>query len=180
MATTDDVIKSGVIFRVLAAVNPVTWNRISFWTLASDVIFVNEQDLEGTTKTLVEKTENLDGISSDVQANSENIAASTELVNGLNNPMPITITTSMWSTNTTEYNGSSYYVYTYQADKVWTAYPIAILAPVNTSFPVPSLEETKQYNNIQHIFANTSENTITFLASKKPTINLKIVVKGVA
>ena len=37
-----DIEKTGSIFRVLAAVSPVTWNKISFWGRASDVVFADE------------------------------------------------------------------------------------------------------------------------------------------
>lgn len=179
MATTsNETTKTGVIFRVLAAIAPVTWNRISFWTSAADVHFENSESTEDRVLNLEDRMGNQEGITSDISSSSEKIAASTELVHGLNNPLPITIAVNQWNGATIQENGGTYYTYTYQATKVWTAYPIAILAPLTDAFRIPSPDEQKQYNNIEYVSANTSDNTITFFARKIPNIALKIVVKG--
>ena len=72
MAT--DIEKTGVEFRVLAALSPISWNKLSFWGRAEDVIFADNTTAEN-------KLGAITGITSDVNSVSQTLCASTYLVN---------------------------------------------------------------------------------------------------
>lgn len=181
MSTVNESIRSGVIFRILAAINPVTWNRISFWTKAADVHF-DDANLDDAANSLQNKIGSISGITSDTSSTSPNMAASAEMVNGYNNGAAIVLETTSWSNGTTSVNGTDYYTATVSCGsngKVWTTNPIAILSTTVQNELIPSTAELNAYNNIAYIIADSTNNTVTFYATEKPAVSLKVIVKGV-
>ena len=173
-----EVVKSGVIFRILAAISPVTWNRISFWTKASDVEF-DDNDTSAGSDTLQSRIGSVAGITSDIASMSATVAASAELVNGFNANTAITLSSASWSASPTTMNGTDYYTYTVSVAKVWDVAPVCMLAPYDSGQVLPSKDESNAFNNIAYVVGNTTNNTVTFYATVAPTRNLKITVKGV-
>ncbi len=77
MAVNEQTV-TGRKFRKLIDEANKLWQRISFWTKASDVEFNDGQTAEN-------KMGAISGITSDLNGESENIAASIKAVNQLNN-----------------------------------------------------------------------------------------------
>ena len=173
-----EVVKSGVIFRILAAISPVTWNRISFWTKASDVEFDDNDTSAGST-TLQGRIGSVSGITSDASSTSDTVAASAALVNGFNANTAITLSSAAWSVGTTTINGTEYYTQVIYVTKVWDVAPVCMLAAYDSGQILPSQEESNSFNNLAYVVGDTTANTVTFYATSAPTRNLKITVKGV-
>lgn len=77
----NETIVTGRKFRKLIDETNKLWQRISFWTKSSDVEFDDGKSAET-------KVGAIDGITSDLSGESENIAASIKCVNELNNNLP--------------------------------------------------------------------------------------------
>jgi len=78
MSIVNEVIVTGRIKRRLIDKAAKLWQRISYWTKACDVEFDDGKSAQ-------EKLGNINGITSDINEESENIAASIKAVNRLNN-----------------------------------------------------------------------------------------------
>lgn len=76
----NEVTVTGRKFRKLVDETTKLWQRISFWTKASDVEF-------NDGKTAEEKLGMINGITDNLETKSSNIAASTKMVNALNNKL---------------------------------------------------------------------------------------------
>lgn len=174
MASTD-VIKTGAVYRVLAAISPVTWNKLSFWTKASDVNF-------NDSKTAEQKVGAIDGISSDENSNSSSYAASTELVQGLTGENTIiTISTSDWSSGTTTINGNTYHTYIKNITKDYLPNPIMYLLPNNSSSYLPTDDEKDAFSQIEMEYTTRGSGIprLMFYSPDIPSVTLKIGVIGV-
>ena len=76
----NEVTVTGRKFRKLVDETAKLWQRISFWTKASDVEFEDGKNAET-------KLGMINGITSDINGDSDNIAASIKVVNELNNKL---------------------------------------------------------------------------------------------
>lgn len=166
-----EVLKKGVVYRVLSSLNPLSWNRISFWTHADDVQFS-----DGTSAS--SKVGAITGISSDETANSTTTAASTALVHDLHNTYEVTIAVANWSSGTTTIADRAWYTCQKTVTKIVDEHPIW-QGTSNTSYALPSKTEETCIGYISYVLADKSNNRLTFYATKKPTVALKILVKGV-
>lgn len=173
-----EVEKSGVIFRVLAAISPVTWNKVSFWTKAKDVEF-DDSDVDASMTSLQSRVGSIAGITSDTSSTSDSVAASAAMVNGYNNDCAVQISSTDWSNSTTSVNGTNYYTCTKTFTKVWTPCPIVILSTMTSGQIIPTSAESAQFNKVAHIVGDTTANTITLYSTEQITVNLKLIVKGV-
>jgi YHS domain-containing protein len=162
-----EVVKTGAVYRVLAALSPVTWNKISFWGKASDVEFDDG-------KTAQAKVGAINGITSDRTSKSDSYAASTKMVHGLAGDFIVNIASSDWSSGTTTINGTAYYTCTKTCTMVYSEHPIIYLIPNGT---LPTDAEEEAFSKIEMV-ANVSNKQMKFY-SEDNTVALKIGVKGV-
>ena len=161
-----EVIKIGGIYRVLAALSPVTWNRISLWTHASDVEFTDN-------KTAQTKVGAIDGITSDPTSKSNSYAASTNMVHGLAGEFLVNIASTDWSGSTTHVGDKDYYTCVKSCTMVYNEHPIMFLA-LST---IPTDAQNEAFAKLEMI-ANSSTNQLTFY-SEDNTVALPIGIKGV-
>ena len=162
-----DVTKTGAVYRVLAALSPVTWNKISFWGKASDVEF-------NDTKSAETKVGAIDGITSDRTSKSDSYAASTKMVHGLAGDYTVNIASSDWSAGTTTINGTEYYSCQKTVTMVYSEHPIIYLIPSGT---LPTDAENEAFAKLEMV-ADTANSRMTFY-SEDNTVALSIGVKGV-
>ena len=162
-----DVTKTGAVYRVLAALSPVTWNKISFWGKAADVEF-------NDTKSAETKVGAIDGITSDRTSKSDSYAASTKMVHGLAGDYTVNIASTDWSGSTTTINGTAYYSCQKTVTMIYSEHPIIYLIPSGT---LPTDAEEEAFSKIEMV-ADSSTNKMTFY-SEDNTVALSIGVKGV-
>ena len=161
-----DVTKTGAVYRVLAALSPVTWNKISFWGKASDVEF-------NDSKSAQTKVGAIDGITSDRTSKSDVYAASTNMVHGLAGEFYVNIASSDWSGSTTTINNVAYYTCTKACTMVFNEHPIMFLNVAS----IPTDDQREAFSKLEMI-ADSTNNTLTFY-SEDNTVALPIGVKGV-
>jgi YHS domain-containing protein len=161
-----EVVKTGGVYRVLAALSPVTWNKISFWTKALDVEFNDGATAES-------KVGAISGITTDPASNSNTYAASSKLVRGLANDITIAIAASDWSASTISVSGNNYYYCDKSVTKVYLEHPIIYLS----SNTIPTDDQQTAFSYIECV-ANSSTNKLRFYSTDN-TVALNIGVKGV-
>ena len=162
-----DIEKTGSIFRVLAAVSPVTWNKISFWGRATDVVFADETTAQS-------KLGAITGISSDNTSVVQSQCASTYLVNYVTGEkVVVTLHAAGWGPQVT-INGTNYYTYDIQVEKIILSHPVMYLAIES----VPD-DDTKDAWAELEMVADTINNVLHFYIEDKPTMDLPIGIKGV-
>ena len=168
MAT--DIEKTGIEFKVLAALSPASWNKLSFWSRAQDVHFADDtngsvQDYLGSIK----------GITSDPNSVSQSLVASAYLVNYTSGEkVSVQLDAAGWSGSKTTVSGVDYYTYVKDVSKIILAHPEMYL-DIDT---VPTEEMTEAWNAL-HMVADTVNNKLTFYIEDKPEMNIKIGIKGV-
>ena len=166
MAT--DIEKTGVEFRVLAALSPVSWNKLSFWGRAEDVIFSDNTTAQN-------KLGAITGITSDVNSVSQSLAASSYLVNYTSGEQYVlTIPAAAWSGSTTTVSGRDWYTYTVEVQTIILTHPEIYLA-IDT---VPDEDMEEWWTGLQMV-ADTLNNRLVFYIEEKPERDMKIGIKGV-
>ena len=163
-----DIEKTGSIFRVLAAISPVTWNKISFWGRASDVQFNDNTTAES-------KLGKITGITSDVNSVSETLCSSAYLNNyTIGEKTVFSLPVAGWSAGTVTIGGKAYHTQEFTVSKILLAHPLMYLSI--DSIPSDALKEI--WAQLEMI-ANTSTKKITFYIETVPSVALSIGVKGV-
>ena len=166
MAT--DIEKTGVEFRVLAALSPISWNKLSFWGRAEDVVFADNTTAEN-------KLGAITGITSDVNSVSQTLCASTYLVNYISGEQVVfDLDKNGWSGSTVTMAGTDYYYYEVAVSKIILSHPVMYLA-----IDVMPDEDMRESWNALQMMADTINNKLTFYLEEKPEMNLRIGVKGV-
>ena len=163
-----EVIKTGAIYRVLGALNPVTWNRISMWTKASDLEFEDGRTAQA-------KVGKINGITTDPASITEDYVPSTKLLNGMSGETIFNITKDKWSETATPINdnGKNYYKYEVPVTKVFLAHPIVFLAYDD----IPSKDTMKIFAKME-AKADMVNNKMIFY-SMDNTVSIVLGVKGV-
>lgn len=87
-----------------------------------------------------------------------------------------TISTSSWSSGTTTIDGTAYYTYSINVNRIMDQIPVVSCGAAGT---VPTPTEKKAYANVDSTILNTSSKTLTLYARSKPTSDFVIIVKGV-
>lgn len=172
-----DVEKTGAVFKVLAAKEPVTWNKLSFWTKAEDVQFETTDRLPDVQNTVQHRLENIYGISDDSFIVDNGICASTYLVNYIaSEKVSLTLNKDAWSASPQHHqNGNDYYYQDKEADKVILNNPILYL--LTTTSTLPTDDEKDVFSGIEmEIIGRT---TMRFYSQDKPDFTIRVGVKGV-
>ena len=168
MAT--EIEKLGIEFKVLAALDPVSWNKISFWGRAEDVHF---NDVGNTT--LQSRLGGIYGITDNPNTVDKTLAVSSYIFGYLvGEKAVIDLDANGWSTTTTTIAGNDYYSYNVDVTDILISHPIMYLNEED----VPS-EDMQDFWNALHMVADTTNKKLKFYCEDRPTMNLHIGVKGI-
>ena len=168
----NETISIGNKYRRLKDATNMIWQRLSFWTHASDVEFSDDSNLNDNMT---------------ANSNVFNFVYSNGLygymVNGTFRPFDVdsaettvTLSGSNWSNDTTTVNGINYRYYIANFSKIFTEHPIVSLDSRNDT--IPTSDEETAFSLITAAIANVSSNTITFYAEVAPSTDLYLTIKG--
>ena len=164
----DYIDKTGIVFRVLTATSPVTWNNISFWGKASDVEFNDQLTAEY-------KLGAINGITSEPNSTLDNLCASAKLVNYVTGEhAEIELKSLAWSSGTTRINNINYHSIEVDVEKILLAHPIIYLA-IND---IPT-DAVREFWAGLEMVADVSNNKLNFYIETVPSFDVTVGVKGV-
>ena len=173
-----DVEKSGAVFKVLAAKDPITWNKLSFWNKAEDTQFEASDRLPDANNTVQFRLGDIYGITSSPGASDDGICASSYLVNNIIGELAVfNIQAGDWSTATVHIGESDYLYRDFKVKEIILNQPLMYLTPYGGTSPIPTDDEKEIFTNIEMI--TIGDDTLRFLIEDKPDIGVSIGVKGV-
>ena len=165
---SSEIEKTGIAFRVLASLSPVSWNKLSFWGKAEDVELDNG-------KTVQQILETFTGISSDINDADKTIGASTYLMNTVNGESAIyRLDRNGWSSTYTYINGIAYRSQEFDVSDILLEYPLMYL--VSATIPTEAINDI--WGEIQMV-ADKDNKKIIFYVQNTPSATIDVGVKGV-
>lgn len=170
-----DVEKSGAVFKVLAAKDPVTWNKLSFWTKAEDTQFDFTDRLPDANNNVQFRLGEIYGITSDIAATDRGICASSYLVNyTAGEKAVVNISKDNWSTNTVHINEADYLYQDIAVESVILSHPVMYL--IGKTGSIPTDDEKDVFTSIE---METVGNSLRFYIENKPDISIDVGIKGI-
>lgn len=165
---SSEIEKTGIAFRVLASLSPVSWNKLSFWGKAEDVELDNGQTVQQVLETFT-------GITSDITVNDKTLGASSYLMNTLNGEAAIyRLDRNGWSSTYTYINGIAYRSQEFAVSDILLEYPLMYL--VSATIPTETINDV--WGEIQMV-ADKENMKIIFYVQNVPSATIDVGVKGV-
>lgn len=163
---------TGNKYRRLTDAANMVWQRLSFWTHASDVEFDNNTTL-ASNLTANGKVFKFDYSGGEYGYKIDN----TFHAFGGDHVKAIDITAANWSSSTTTLGGIPYYSCEMQCTKIYSEHPIIGLTTTASTNVLPTANERADFALLGGAVANLTNNRITFYATVKPTRTIRVLVK---
>ena len=126
------------------------------------------------TVSLVDKTEytQVGDTYGAVDINSTN--AEVNKLSGYCQAQHITLPASEWSASTTTVNGRDYFTLIKTVQKIYDSNPTIMI----DGSPLPTKAQQTAYDQLSYAIADSTSKTIAFYATKKPSTDILLIVKG--
>jgi hypothetical protein len=139
-------------------------------------ITTNEDDISDI------KTD-LNIMGTNLNAMGTTVANNTTSITNLNDDIDwneLTVTLSGWSSSTVTINSQSYYRYqTAVTDINASGVVNCMIAPSNSNYTLPSAADEDNYNKLDYISLDTTNNILYLYAKEKPSATFKIKCQGI-